>query len=58
MEECYFYSLLKVTLQHSSMGVFHVFEIVQMVPNRGKHDIVNSGIQTNDKQGNEKFMHF
>ena len=28
--------------QHSSMGVFHAFEIVQIIPNRATHNIWSS----------------
>ena len=34
---CYF--LQSCRLQHCSMGIFHVFKFVQMVPNRAKHHI-------------------
>ena len=44
MEDCYFLIKLQaedwnVTKKLFSMGVFHVFWIVQVVPNRAKHQI-------------------
>ena len=38
MEECFFTKSLQFYWNYySSMGVCHVFQIVQVVPNRGKH---------------------
>ena len=36
---------------NSSMGVFHVFQIVKMVPNRAAHDISSANIRKDKKVG-------
>ena len=40
--------------QHFSMGVFHIFEIVQMVPNHAKH---HKWDYENMEEGNSKSVH-
>ena len=38
MEEALACNFSKSSITHYSMGVFHVFSIVQMVPNHAKHN--------------------